>query len=138
MKNKKSFLFITCILCLVAMIVAAMPAPADEFKNLQVLPKNISKHDLDSLMHSYNEGLGVKCGYCHVKKEGGAKGYDFEKDGKSEKIVARQMITMTASINEKYFHGIKGSPIQAVSCYTCHHGNPMPAIDSADFSRKRY
>src|SRR6185312_14020720 len=48
---------------------AAPPPPSSEpghFKNLKFFPSDISKKDLMDQMHAMNDGLGVKCGYCHV------------------------------------------------------------------------
>ena len=39
------------------------------FKNLKILPKDISEHDLDSVMHHFTASLGVKCNFCHVRNE---------------------------------------------------------------------
>src|SRR5690606_23342798 len=36
------------------------------WKNLKVLPKDISKDSLDHLMKGYTLALGVKCNYCHA------------------------------------------------------------------------
>lgn len=41
-----------------------------EWKNLTVLPQDITKDDLEKVMKEYNAALGVKCSYCHVPAEG--------------------------------------------------------------------
>ena len=132
MKNMKALLTVISILCIVVAFAAA-EKPKDEFKNLQVLPKNISAEELDKVMDSFNEGLGVKCGYCHVRNTE-TKHLDFAKDDKAEKEMARNMMRMTNDLNKKYFSD--SAAVKAVSCYTCHHGNPMPAVDTADFRKK--
>ncbi|MCP9750353.1 c-type cytochrome [Ferruginibacter sp. HRS2-29] len=128
-----SKIFLTASLLLTATIVTVAAIPQDEFKNLQVLPKNISAKELDKIMEGFNEGLGVGCNYCHTKNVT-TKDLEFDKDSKPEKEMARKMMLLTNDINKKYFPESKD--IQAVTCYTCHHGNPMPATDSADFRRK--
>ena len=45
--------------------IAATKQPVnEEFKNLQVLPKNITADSLDKIMDGFTAGLGVNCGYC--------------------------------------------------------------------------
>lgn len=115
--------------------LAAGILPQPGFKNLQVLPKNISKADLDKTMDSFKEALGVKCNYCHVKNT--EDKFVFESDDKPEKEMARKMMRMTHEINVKYFSfGDEDEVIRAVTCYTCHYENPIPAIDSVSFKRR--
>ena len=59
--------------------------------------------------------------------------FQFEKDGRPEKEIARNMMRMTNDINKKYFPFsglVKADAIQAVTCATCHRGQPRPVIDS--------
>ncbi len=58
--------------------------------------------------------LGVRCNYCHVANQ-------FEKDDKPAKLAARRMTQMVLNINKGNFNGTN-----AVTCYTCHRGNPTP------------
>ena len=99
------------------------------FKNLKILPKNISKEALDSIMEHYSVSLGVKCGFCHVHSEDN-KIWDMASDAKPEKLIARKMMLMTNGINVKYFPPEKGSKeqhaIQTITCYTCHKGEAIP------------
>src|SRR5688500_19371611 len=37
-----------------------------EFKNLQVLPPDITRDQLMATMRSFTRGLGVRCNHCHV------------------------------------------------------------------------
>ena len=58
-------------LCLVLFLLTAIPASAqipDKFTNLQVLPKDTSKADLQSSMRKFAFALNVRCPYCHVEK----------------------------------------------------------------------
>lgn len=116
---------------LVALVVLgiAASAPADHtFKNLKVLPKNISHDELDSVMKEFNHSLGVKCNFCHAPQKENPKKLDFASDEKGEKNVTRDMMRMTNRINKKFFHYTKDDqhPIPPVGCVTCHHGSPHP------------
>ena len=67
---KKNITFIMgLIVFIVTSIAAALPnkAKPPKYKNLKVLPKNISEAALDKIMDSYNVALGVTCDYCHTK-----------------------------------------------------------------------
>lgn len=60
----------------VAVVMIFGPGPAsgqipDEFKNLKVLPKDISKRDLTTVMRSFSHALGVRCVECHVSTKAG-------------------------------------------------------------------
>jgi hypothetical protein len=103
-------------------------APADEgWKNLQVLPKDISEKKLDSIMKEYSISLGVRCGYCHARNADTTnKHLDFASDAKDEKKAARHMMKMTAYLNENYFNWnntTRPDTIHAVICFTCHRGS---------------
>jgi cytochrome c553 len=105
-------------------------AQQDGFKNLKVLPKDISHDSLKALMHEYSEALGVHCNFCHAPNKDNPSGWpDFASDDKPEKEIARHMMTMTSSINKTYFNWMNSTQpdtIRVVSCVTCHHGNPHP------------
>jgi photosynthetic reaction center cytochrome c subunit len=58
--------------------------------------------------------LGVDCAYCHVPVK-------MEADDKPPKKTAREMMAMTAAINQSHFRGQ-----QQVTCYSCHHGVSHP------------
>jgi hypothetical protein len=119
-------------LIVVVMIGIAATNPPDEpkHKNLKILPKDISHEDLDKVMDSWKEALGVKCNFCHAPSADSASHHlDFASDAKPEKNIARHMFRMTAKINKKYFSfnkDDKGESIPAISCITCHRGNPHP------------
>ena len=63
------------------------------WKNLKVLPQDISKDSLMGLMKGYNVALGVKCNHCHVQ--------DKSSDEKHEKEITRHMIKFTDGLNAK-------------------------------------
>ncbi len=102
---------------------------AREFRNLQVLPKDISKKALQKIMEEECEkGLGVTCNYCHAKDKD-ALSLDYASDKKPEKEIARSMMRMTMEINKKYF-GLEnpaiGDTLMSITCKSCHQGDPYP------------
>lgn len=121
----------TIILGAVALMMMSFLITQDEqpmYKNLKILPKNITKEQMDSVMHHFSDAMGQKCNFCHAFNQD-TKKMDFASDEKSEKAAAREMWKMTAKLNSKYF-GIKDSKkLDArleVTCFTCHHGKPHP------------
>ncbi|HEX8707458.1 MAG TPA: c-type cytochrome [Pyrinomonadaceae bacterium] len=92
-------------------------------KNIQVL-KGLPDSQLFTVMNFIGSSLGVNCAFCHVNS-GGDK-WEWEKDDKPEKVIARKMIQMQFDINKgnRDIFGRTG----AVSCYTCHRGQTMPAL----------
>jgi hypothetical protein len=126
--GKKTFTIAVLMLTVVA-LSAFMPAPEKIYKNLKVLPKDISKEELGQVMDGFKTALGVKCNFCHAPQADNPKKLDFVSDAKPEKEVARKMMRMTAKINKKYFHDQElqnGKALLAVSCVTCHNGNEHP------------
>lgn len=104
---------------------------AGNFKNLKVLPKDISKDDLKSIMKGFTAALGVRCSYCHDGEEGKPLDtYDFASDKKTHKLKARVMIKMTRDINQKYLSELKefSDHIDKVECATCHRGANEPKM----------
>ena len=130
---KKKFTVAFTLVALVVLGIAAS-APADPiYKNLKVLPKNISHEELDSVMHLFNNALGVKCNFCHAAQKENPKKLDFASDEKGEKDATREMMRMTNRINKKFFKYKKDDehPIPPVGCVTCHHGDPHPEAKAA-------
>jgi hypothetical protein len=138
---KKSIIVVFCLLG-VFVFQAFTTSYEPRFKNLQILPKDISKDGIDSVMHHFTASLGVKCNYCHVKNMETNK-MDFAKDEKPEKEIARKMMLMAIDINKNHFQQIEESMdsgknaitsdtssvsymLKYVTCYTCHHGDPHP------------
>ena len=98
-----------------------------KYKNLKILPRFISEKAMDSTMNHYAVSLGVTCGFCHVHDEK-TDTWDMASDAKGEKLITRRMMLMTNGINGQYFPTEKGAqPVQTVTCYTCHKGEPIPA-----------
>ena len=99
-----------------------------QWKNLKVLPQNISEDSLKGLMRGYNTALGVKCNFCHADNPE-TKKLDFASDAKKEKEFARHMIVMTRDLNAKNFNWNNAKnpeQINVVTCVMCHRGNESP------------
>jgi hypothetical protein len=129
MKNK-----IVVLLGLFAMVflgIAAAKPFEEKHENLKVLPQNISHADLDSVMTGFEKALGVGCDFCHSKNKINEKDFDFASDDKPEKEIARRMMKMAEMINKEFFNYTivyKSGELMAVSCKTCHGGNPRPEL----------
>jgi cytochrome c553 len=131
MKIKLLIIIGLCALVVLATAATTINKPADEpYTNLQVLPKNISRTDMQKIMvDDFEDALGVSCGFCHAQKKDSDE-LDFASDAKPEKQIARQMLKMTLNLNRDYFKienpamGIKGNV--AVTCNTCHKGDTFP------------
>jgi cytochrome c5 len=126
--------FIPAMLFALVIICAAAIEPAkkvDRFKNLQILPKDISEAALQKIMETdFNKALGVNCDYCHAKIAGSTD-LDYPSDAKGEKEIARSMMRMTIEINKNHFaqpSPMIGDTLLTVTCMTCHHGEPYPVI----------
>lgn len=123
----------------------AVPAArSSEFKNLQVLPQDITRDQLLATMRSFTRGLGVRCNHCHVvtATEPEEK-LAFPSDAKEEKRVARVMYQMAREINGTWLERVEAAEGHAeghahaepaanatprVSCWTCHRGKPEPEM----------
>ena len=124
--KKTALVFLISVFVLTVASNAQMP---DKFKNLKVLPKDITKGQLDKIMDSFTEGLGVNCEFCHVRNEQTHK-MEFNLDQKTAKSKARIMLGMTMDINKKYLSQLSEftDNIEQVKCITCHRGNKMPKM----------
>jgi Photosynthetic reaction centre cytochrome C subunit len=119
------------LIAVVIISVAAINPTGEtgEFKNLTVLPKDISSKDLQKIMvDEFQDGLGVSCNFCHAKEKGSLH-LDYASDEKPEKEIARAMMRMTMDINNKYF-GVEqpliGDSVLAITCNRCHQGTAHP------------
>src|SRR5207237_5948733 len=90
-----------------------------DFKNLQVLPKNITKDEIKQIMRAQAKALDVECDHCHDVP-------DMASDKNPNKKLARQMMQMTAEINAKWLKGMKDAEKNQVTCGTCHRGHETP------------
>lgn len=129
--NRKCIVAAALSAFVIAGVAFTAPNPPEEgFKNLKVLPKNTSHDQLEKIMHDFNHDLGVKCNFCHAPSKDGSRHPDFASDEKPEKEVARKMMKMTLKIDKKFFdskHPMIGDSTLAITCFTCHHGDPHPS-----------
>lgn len=143
--------------CLALALVALVAVPAlaqipDEFTNLKVLPKDITRERLTGIMRGFTQALGVRCSTCHVGEEGlPLATYDFASDDKATKLKAREMLKMVQAINGDYLANLpqRRQPNVSVTCVTCHRGvqrpEPIESIventmneEDLDFAVQRY
>ena len=112
------------------LLLCSLPVSAqipEKFTNLKVLPKDISRQELQSTMRGFAFALSVRCEHCHVEKAGGKKfEMDFAADDKEAKKTARVMLEMVAAINRDYISKVTKTPPIQVQCVTCHHGLTQP------------
>lgn len=144
-------LFLTAGLAATRPPVSSSPVYLKEgnpkYKNLKIIPKDISDESMDQLMENYARGIGVTCLYCHATNNltGSALRMDFASDEKPEKEIARKMMRMTARINKKYFHvtfnyDYATYKIAPINCRTCHRGYRIPVISvqqAVDSTRRK-
>ncbi len=124
--QKRKLIVMIGLAGLVILAVSATRLPGGQYRNLKVLPQDISEQKLDSIMHSYNYALGVDCEFCHAKKN---NQLDPESDANSMKENARSMIRLTMDINQTWFRYdtlVHPAYLNTVACYTCHRGEEMP------------
>jgi hypothetical protein len=108
----------------------AGPAPTGP-SNLKVLPKTWSNQQINALMRTFNESLGVQCTHCHQENPkapppapGRGPQLDYTLDGKAEKDVARKMIQMVMALNDTTLKDVGDTAIaEKVSCFSCHQGD---------------
>lgn len=106
----------------------------EKAENLKVLPADTPKEQLQQVMHSFTDGLGVRCTHCHVAKEGveeihSLSDIDFPSDASPNKDTARLMMKMVGAINDDWLSKVKedeGETKVTMSCNTCHRGLPRP------------
>ncbi|MGV3657382.1 MAG: c-type cytochrome, partial [Chitinophagaceae bacterium] len=99
---RKSLLVTLGLVFLVTISVAFTADKERRYKNLKVLPKDITKNEMDTIMKHFTVALGVKCNFCHTFNTE-AKAMDFASDANKHKDMARNMMRMTKKINKKYF-----------------------------------
>ncbi len=142
---KKSILVVfACLVCVFSFQAFTSHNQPPDWQNLKILPQDISKDGLDSVMHHFTSSLGVRCNYCHTGNPAEHK-MDFASDEKPEKLIARKMMLMTIDINKNHFQQLAemmkdddddkpastdtsavSYMLKYVTCYTCHHGDAHP------------
>ena len=130
---------------------AGLQAQQGPPKNLQVLPKEMTRQEVTRIMRGFTSGLGVRCQHCHVGEGNDLSKFDFASDAKPTKEIARKMMLMANEINTKSLAGIVVPPPPAapapdaaavpaapaapaaaapagpkVTCFTCHRGALKP------------
>lgn len=136
-QNQKT-ISLVALLMMAVMAMASTMNNEGKYKNLKVLPKDITEQKLDSIMNAYTAALKVSCDFCHIPAKAPlfsiarASGeLDFALDNPM-KEEARKMIRLTMDINTKYFYfdsTIRPEYLNVVGCNTCHRGNPFPAFE---------
>ncbi|HVV03352.1 MAG TPA: c-type cytochrome [Puia sp.] len=131
---KKVCGIVITILTTILICSAAVGRPGrakSEYKNLKVLPKNISSKALSKIMvDEFSDALGVGCGFCHARGKDSLS-IDYASDAKPEKEMARMMMRMTLRVNKRFFmlkHPALDGPL-VVTCNTCHKGQSHPEAD---------
>jgi hypothetical protein len=127
---RRTFLIITGFIAVILISFAFKKPDPVRYDNLKVLPKNTTKQQMDSVMKHFSASLGVKCTFCHVRGNDEQRNFDFASDDNKNKGIARDMMKMTAKINNKYFKNHSDEnmiPSSAMTCYSCHHGEEHPA-----------
>lgn len=122
------------ILGTAGLAIAAGPIAAQiptEFRNLKVLPEDISRDSLVLLMRSFSFATGLRCEGCHVMGENGSfRGAKFDLDDKLPKRQARYMLKMVNRLNAEVLPALPGrdDPPLLVECKTCHRGIRKPYL----------
>jgi hypothetical protein len=93
-------------------------------QNIQVLPKDWTRQQVQAYMRTVAAALGVECTHCHV----GTMAERF-KDDNPKKGIARKMMAMQNAINNEHLKGVGEAPAAGaakVTCFTCHRGALKP------------
>ena len=116
-------------------LIAQAPGkwPPDSLINVKVIPRTTPVTQLVGTMRNFTSALGVRCQFCHVGEEGlPLEQFDFAKDEKRTKLVARQMMLMVAEVNRRLDtrpplrSADSGRSRVEVTCATCHRGVSRP------------
>ena len=105
--------------------------PPDSLINVRVIPDSTPVMQVVGMMRNITGALGVRCHFCHVGEEGmPLEQFDFAKDEKRTKLVARQMMRMVQDINRRidtlpHDSGHVHTSV-VVTCATCHRGVSRP------------
>ena len=101
------------------------PKAGTYFKNVTTSTlKELSVDDFIASMGVISAALGFDCADCHPGA--GTDKVNFAIDTIPDKVKARKMIEMVATINQTNFAGV-----QSVTCWTCHRQQTRPATSIA-------
>jgi tetratricopeptide (TPR) repeat protein len=110
--------------------------PPDSLVNVKVIPRTTPVMQVVGTMRNITGALGVRCQFCHVGEEGlPLEKFDFARDEKRTKLVARQMMQMVEEINRRIDTLPHGTDHEhrgvEVTCATCHRGvsRPVPLFE---------
>jgi len=102
-------------------------APA--FKNLKVLPDNISRDDLRKLMRQFTGDHRGESEFCHAAADPITKREDRASDANPTKETARYMIQMTGDLNDRYIGEMPDRRYaDPITCGSCHRGEKHPSV----------
>jgi photosynthetic reaction center cytochrome c subunit len=93
------------------------PRAAEVYQNVQVL-KDLSVGEFTRVMLAMAQWVAPpdqSCNYCHGANMADESKYTYQ--------VARRMLQMTRDVNSKWQSHVGQT---GVTCYTCHHGQPVP------------
>jgi len=126
----QAWLLVPAVLLLPGVLPAQVAGkfPPDSLINTRVIPHETPVIEVIGTMRNFAGDLGVRCQFCHVGEEGKPLAtFDFAKDEKRPKLVARQMMRMVQEINRR-LDTIPERPEQKVevTCRTCHRGVSRP------------
>ena len=109
-----------------AACLSTQPKPASQWRNLKVLPQDISHDDLIALMRGWSQSLGVSCDHCHVQLPplNGRERMDFVTDSEKPKNITRAMLKLTRRMDADVANLARNGG--TVTCYTCHRGKVTP------------
>jgi hypothetical protein len=112
-------------------------------QNIKVLPKEWTRQQVQALMLTFVESLGVAapagagCAHCHATNpdaapaQPGGRGpaLDYALDTNPRKDVARKMIQMAMAANSGFLKDVgDGAAVEKASCWTCHRGTTKPEM----------
>tara|TARA_A100001037_G_C14625013_1_gene403224 strand:+ start:99 stop:458 length:360 start_codon:yes stop_codon:yes gene_type:complete len=90
--------------------------PAQDLKNLKVLPFKTKKETMAYMKKIIAPSVGEKCSFCHNTR-------NFASDDNEKKKITREMIIMTQNMNKDTMKKLDYKPI---TCWTCHRGSTNP------------
>jgi hypothetical protein len=141
---RRSLLFTALLVCPSRL---ASQDTTGAFSNLRVLPRDISRDQLNDAMLDNLLGLGLPrlqgegCLYCHVgNMEQPRSQWDYASDDKPMKLKARAMMAMVQAINTDFLARLatRIDTGYRVTCQTCHAGRsdprPLPTVIKAAFA----
>jgi hypothetical protein len=115
-------------------------------QNIKVLPKEWTRQQVQALMQTFVESLGVAapagagCAHCHAANpnaappQPGGRGpaLDYALDTNPKKDVARKMIQMVMADNSQFLKDVGDTAVvEKASCWSCHRGEINPAAAPA-------